>query len=636
MRSVARLAVGSVALLSVVGCQRGRSGQDMSTDDAGVATDGPVGGAIDFAFPPNTDFSFQPPPVTDMAVPALSCKSLDVKPADLTILVDGAHTFSQDYHAICGNLDVSQNATWTIDDPSLGVFNGTTFMTAIAASGGSMIHATIGAVTGATGVTIKPTTALVVPGTPQNAPNQFGGADDPSLAPTWVYPNDGVLIPPNLSVLEFQWLPNGNTLFEIGFAGGGLNLKVYTVCNAVANGCAYTPDQATWNLLSTVARSQTAQITIRGTSGGNVGTSATLKLSFADEDMGGGLYYWAAGPGGVYRYDFGLRGQTAEPFYTPIQAGAICVGCHALAKNGSRIVVGLNIPGPAAIQVLDVATHKLAPFPDASNFNALTSDGSRLITTEAGGLTLRDAATGTMLSANPAVPNADMPDVAFDDSAVVFARDLMVPPILPALATLSVTNGGIFTTPLLAKGFGAVKMIVPNDPNGNNYYPSYSPDGKFIAYNHAAGAGATSYDNTVAHVMMVSAAGGPAVDQAAINANEGNSWPKWAPFSHHFQGNQVFWLTFSSRRPIGLRNTATPNNPPNAQIWMVALDVNKLAQNVDASYPAFWLPFQEPSTGNHIAQWAAKVERPPCSQIDNAGCGPGEMCVNGNCQPGIQ
>lgn len=174
-------------------------------------------------------------------------------------------------------------------------------------------------------------TTVVAPNTPMDAPTKFGGSDDPSLAPEPVYPPDGALIPPNLNILEFQWKPNGADLFEVSLQGMGVNLKIYTVCNTVGSGCALTPDESTWKLLSAAAHGRTLQVAVRGThkSGGSVGTAAARTLSFGDEDMLGGLYYWAAASGGIYRYDFGLRGQKAESYYTPSQAGGVVCRCRA-------------------------------------------------------------------------------------------------------------------------------------------------------------------------------------------------------------------------------------------------------------------------------------------------------------------
>src|SRR5262249_34842295 len=100
--------------------------------------------------------------------------------------------------------------------------------------------------------------------------------------------------------------------------------------------------------------------------------------------------------------------------------------------------------------------------------------------------------------------------------------------------------------------------------------------------------------------------------------------PKWSPQPHMYAGGQVFWLTFSSRRPYGLHGSGT------AQIWMVGIDPAKAMAGEDASFAAFWLPFQDPTSGNHIAQWVETVVRPSCGESP---CPSGEYCDNGMCFP---
>ena len=422
----------------------------------------------------------------------------------------------------------------------------------------------------------------------------------------------------------------GNALFEVGFSGAALDLRIYSLCNPLPGGCGLTPDEATWNLLSSAARGQPLTVTVRGTSksGGPVGSAAPQTLSFSDEDMEGGLYYWGAGAGGIYRYDFGRRGQKAEEFYTPKQApGTMCVGCHALSRSGKKIAVGLNAPTPApTLRLLDVATRKTSfdqgnMFGGGSNYEAITPDGTKVLTTETGGLTIHDAMSGATIGQTLA--SANMPDVSPDGTHVVFVRDAASCQFGFCM-TLTVMSGALYTVPFTGTAFGAPKALITS--GGNNYYPSYSPDGQFVAFNRSKTA---SYDAADARVMIVSTQSGGPIDLHSVNALPGNSWPKWAPFIHHFRGSTIFWVTFSSRRAYGLHGGTT------AQIWMVPVDATKLAMGQDANYPPVWLPFQDPATGNHIAQWVEKVERAPCSQIDNSGCMPGEMCQNGMCVPGI-
>jgi hypothetical protein len=122
-----------------------------------------------------------------------------------------------------------------------------------------------------------------------------------------------------------------------------------------------------------------------------------------------------------------------------------------------------------------------------------------------------------------------------------------------------------------------------------------------------------------------------------VNTSIGNSWPKFAPFTHHFQGKTIFWLTFSSRRDYGIRllnSAATSMDTEVAQLWMVAVSPDRLNTPGDGGYPPFWLPFQDITTGNHIAQWTEKVARMGCS--NDMQCMMGEFCTGGECVPPVK
>ena len=45
------------------------------------------------------------------------------------------------------------------------------------------------------------------------------------------------------------------------------------------------------------------------------------------------------------------------------------------------------------------------------------------------------------------------------------------------------------------------------------------------------------------------------------------------------------------------------NTGSNPQLFMFGLDLDKAKMGVDPSYQPVWLPFQDPSTGNHSAIW---------------------------------
>lgn len=488
----------------------------------------------------------------------------------------------------------------------------------------------------------KVTVVVIVPGTPSDAPSQFGGPSDSSAAPTMVYPPDGLLMPPNLSELEVQWKPTaGTTLFELRFVSTFLDLTVYTSCMAVGTGCGYLPDEATWQLMSAQAHGDTLQLTARATagSGAPVGTATTQTISFADEDLHGGLYYWAAAEGKIVRYDFGPRGQSAESFYGPGEAAATCVGCHALARNGERIAVGLNAPVPTAgLRVLDIAT-KTPVYNGTSNFAAFSPDASRALVNSGANLSLIDVASGSIVGGAPAIMDGNLPDWSADGSRVVFARNGACP--IPGFCASQpgVSDATLFTVPVSGDSFGTPVELARG--GGNNFYPAFSPDGSLVAFNRSS-SGASSFDAPDARVWIVSASGGTPIAlsrASATTSNVGDSWPKFAPYAHRFKGETIFWLTFSSRRDYGLRLlnsekvVTADDDPRRAQIWMVAVPASALASGAVpvGGYPAFWLPFQSLASGNHIAQWVEKIVRQPCGSFDSLPCPNGDTCENGVC-----
>jgi hypothetical protein len=572
---------------------------------------------------------------------------LNIVPANATVDITGGSPATLAFQLIDNGDDVTSHAVFSVDNGTLGSFSGATFTAYGSAAGVTTIHGAVNGQSTSTSLTVRMKQIVIAPGAPADAPSKFSGPPDLSIAPAMVYPPDGVLIPPNLNELEVQFTRAPSTqLFEIGFSSPALDLLIYAPCTPVGNGCGFLPDDPTWQLLAHAATSQTVTLSLRATdgAGGPVGVAAPRQLSFADEELQGGLYYWAAASGAIYRYDFGLRGQKAENFYTPQSAGATCVGCHALSRDGSRIAVGLNVPGPATLRLLDVATRKTLyesaggpGFSGGSNFETLSPDGTAVLTNSGADLALHDSATGNPLGSSPAITNGTMPDWSADGMNVVFARPAASLCPIPNFcgSQPGVDGASLFLSAVNGMSFGAPTQLVPGGAT-NNYYPSFSPDGAFVAFNRSNG---NSYDAPDARVLVVPTTGGAQpVDLGAVNTQQGNSWPKFAPFVQHFQGKTIFWLTFSSRRDYGLRLLNSASGSPVAQIWMVAVSPDRLMVNetggTDAGYPPFWLPFQDISTGNHIAQWTQKVARQPCGGPDGVSqCMPDETCMNNECVP---
>jgi hypothetical protein len=267
----------------------------------------------------------------------------------------------------------------------------------------------------------------------------------------------------------------------------------------------------------------------------------------------------------------------------------------------------------------------------AANFMAFSPDAEYLLTSDGTNTTLRKPETLEAIGADPLWVNGTMPDWSADKSLVVYVahKGLSLPFPFPMPFGSPGVSG---ETSLKLAGWddaakdwkgGALDLVPPN--GSTQYYPTFSPDSRFVVFNRSGG---NSYDAPDAELWIVRAQPGATahkLEAANQGPDLGNSWPKFGPFTHRYRGRSLMWLTFSSKRAYGLKLNASPGaTDKRAQIWMAAIDPERTEMSVDPSYPAFWLPFQDINTGNHIAQWTAEVVRKPCG-IDRT-CPSGEEC----------
>lgn len=479
----------------------------------------------------------------------------------------------------------------------------------------------------------RDTEVILGPGATEEDRALFDGPEDSSLTPDLLYPTDGTMVPPNLNELEFHYMPGGGDVFELTFAGAFTDVKVYFTCESLGSGCVYTPDEAVWTLLSDNERGRNPvtywiRAARRGTPG--VGESVRQQITFAEEDITGGLYYWNAGAGAVRRYDFGLRGQSAENYIDGPRAGAFtCVGCHTLSRDGSRIAVGMDIPAPSPYKVYEVGTRTEiyqmgSMFGGGANFNAFSPDATQIMTSNGIFIDLRDASSGASI-VDQLINPGTMPDWAPDGSWVVYARHGGGPPpcIGPICGSTGVDAASIESYQYDGSMWSPGPTLVPSTGGINNYYPTISPDGEWVLFNRSR---QNSYDAPDAELWVVPKAGGEPIRLDSATSSNGDSWPKWDVTVYQHQGRTLMWFTVASRRQYGLRLQAGER----AQIWMGAFDPSRAG---DQAYPMFWLPFQEIETGNHIAQWVTSIDRQPCT--DQSMCEGGELCSEGACVPNI-
>ena len=597
------------------------------------------------------------------APPVTGLTDLAISPPTASLTISNGGPAQTQQYTVTGtvngvpNTDLTKQVTYTTVPNGIVTIDGNGLATTTGTKGGIV---TVTAVNSAHLATAKLTVNYSfsgpdpgMPTVPSDAATRFTSTtNDTARSPQLIYPNDGVLFPPNISNVEIHFTPGANnTLFEVSLTGTYSTVTTYIKCVAPAGitGCIYLPDPGLWaSVASSNAGQAAVHLMVRGTddTGTSVGASQTFSMQFTQDTVQGALYYWTtSNKTAIMRYDFGGSTATPAPYLTPAAAGASinCVGCHALSPDGSKLVASANGQGDGRLLLWDVTNNKaLQPFPltQRSQFESWNRDGTQFVgvfgdNSSAGNsakvgpsnLMIFDGTTGKVTQTiDLGGLRADHPDwsKAGDETIAFTTVD----------ATASTTDqrpstGGIDFIQLTAGAWGQPKVMIPPLLGQNNYYPAISPDGITVAYDQStctAGtpalgtkpdiscdadtdATATIYlaplaENTTPAVLTN--ANKPGVADGTTTALA-NSFPKWAPFIEQLdEFTKVVWLTFSSTRQYGLRSPPVPTDMSETKkgtlIWMVGIKLG--VGGADPSFTSFCLPFQDVTTSNHIAQWA--------------------------------
>lgn len=508
---------------------------------------------------------------------------------------------------------------------------------------------------------------------PAEAGALFGGPADPTRAPTIAYPNDGVMLPPNLKLLDIHWMPGaGNTLFQITFSSPTANITYLSRCGSVggllpAGSCGFQLDQTGYDYLSASnAGTGSVTVTIQGTddNGTGVGTSTPIQIQFAQETVNGGVYYWDVTNTRIMRFDFGGTVTTPEVFLAPGQYGTsngTCIGCHALSADGTKMAASAGGQNNGYLVYIDgvaAPTTPLTANEDRKNpiqFASFDPLGDMFVAVygdnngpDAGpdNLYFHDGTTGLINTSltKPLSFEPDHPAWSPDGTMIAMTHvgqhhtsqmEYLGGIDVATFASGSVVDGGV-TVSAGGATLGAPVVVVPSNVTTstqavNSYNPSFAPDSTFLVFSQTvcAKSQATSSacdsdisSNVSATTWAVQPMAGATpihLDKAAApgvadgaNATILDTFPRSTPFQTTQGSGKLFWFTVASLRQPGLRFKGYKaadegNGQSQQQLWMFAVDPAKILAGEDGSYPAFFLPFQDPTTSNHIAQWTQKI-----------------------------
>lgn len=411
--------------------------------------------------------------------------------------------------------------------------------------------------------------------------------DDPSLV--FTYPTDGVTVPRNVNDFAFSWEAQPDRLWRVHFTSAITDISVYTT------GSPWLASSDLWQIIAAANREGEVSAVLEsarwdGSQLTDLRSGPPLLLRVHRLDARGSVLYWETTTSSIMRLPLGAR--EAVRFYPAADSNG-CFGCHVISEATQQMVVtesGVN----GHFSVLDVAnpdTPKLITPPDDSrlaDFKALSPDGTAMIGMVNGVATLHSLPDGNPIQTlSSGTEHLTHPDWSPDGGSVVFVRATGT-----YYSDLAFTGGEIVVYPFEGGRLGTPQVVVARG-DWNNYYPTFSPDGQWIAFNRSHG---DAYANVDAELWMVRPDGTGLVRLDIANG-EGqlrNSYPRWAPLSD----DDVLWLAFSSSRaypPEGV--TDVP------QIWVTAVDEAVAAQGADPSAPPFWLPGQDASSNNHLPVW---------------------------------
>lgn len=538
---------------------------------------------------------------------------LTIDPPTAELLIQNGAEAHQDYTATLTfadghERDVTADTVFLIDS-GFGTF--TQNKVAVGAAGKTQVYGTYVDKTSSAELLIRLRNVRVDPSLPPNTPDLFQGTEDAALAPAVVYPPVDVVMPRNVGDFETHWTDaHGHDVFEISLHTEFADVRVYLPGGNGMAAAGPTPSFASFTAAEWIAATNHethVAYQVRGAtaaSPGTVGAAAPRFVTLTNEPMEGGLYYWAStssqGAYGIFRHDMSKPGQDAEEYMTTNQTNGRCIACHVLSRDGSKLAVTYD-GGNGAATLVDVGTKQVQGGSNAWNFATFSPDGNELITAERGTIRVRSYANQSVVVDMPSAGYATHPDMSPDGKKLVYVR-----PGSPG-QDWSFNGGSIIVRSYDSSThtFGPETTLVTG--GGDNFYPSWSPDGEWVLFNRSA-TNANAYNAGDARLWVVKSDGSqPPVELAVANegANLTNSWGRWAPFAQTVgnNGEKLYWITVSSKRNFGTRLFGVGR----PQLWMTPFFPNRAGNQADPSAAAFRLPFQNIVSNNHIAQWTERV-----------------------------
>jgi hypothetical protein len=365
---------------------------------------------------------------------------------------------------------------------------------------------------------------------------------------------------------------------------------------------------ATWRAIAE-GSSGKARVDIDVTSAKNPSRTSHVAVEVANAELRGVLYFWSSSITQMLRWS--PETATTEKVFTlppaPGPGKAPCIKCHTVSRDGSLMALAsFDAPGSAAL--IDVRSRefltdpKEAPY--TTMYQALHPLGRRLVSNREGALELFDVS-------NPRAPRSLGPAGLPGDGA---AQPAFTPSGETLVFAVHANHAGPndFTESDLAAAafdadhdrFGTPRIIAAGGGSACAY-PTVLPDEKHVVFQRGDHARSSNSGGVVLYhgeLALTSLEGGPlrTLERATTaGTSERDRRSAFQPTAPIADSGDYDFVAFVSLRDYGTRLV----HQFRRQIWVAAVD-HDLGPG-DPSYPAFWLPGQDPGSSQMMPGWAA-------------------------------
>ncbi len=614
----------------------GACGSNGGWPDAG-ATDG---GSDTNLFPPSGVLVIQP-----------STVELDV--------VDGQPIPTQTFKVTAGGQDVTAGVQWQFGQPEIGdISTGSTFTPTGNVGGVSALGATYQSQSASATITVK-IRKTIVSGLTKN---QVSALDSPTGGPDpaahIVYPSDQTFFPQGVLGPEIQW--NGaqsGDLYKLD-----IHAKYYWYTEyfgSVPTPSSHLLIDADWaNLTSSTggAKADPYSVALTRMSGSTAYQPLNQTWHVAQGSLKGILYYWEL-DGGWGSSSGQLPGRimsiapgagTPSTVFTVPSSWAVtnnaCWGCHNISRDGRTMVANFYRAVPTDPEEVVFVTIDLTTTPASAGtitpatnlsgiYGAFNDTGDKLVISNEN----RNGTTG-----NASIASIDITDLKGNILAGnVFPTGCGEPAWSPDGKHLAAncelgctgwstdcTSAQLWTADVNGSTVTNAQPLVTSYKTGRPYFPSFSPDSKYIAFAQGNGGNIVTSETETqdlwvsdlsGSVVRLDNASGPATTTSDSTGNHTSGNIRFSPLS----AGGYWWVVFMSKRDYGNKIVGQHQ----AQLWISAID--NTPGSTDPSHPAFAVRGQDLTKYNMRAEFAL----PPCKDLTQS-CSSGSDCCGGQCVKG--